>query len=195
MAPAVEELGLDDEMREVFLEEAGEVLEGARTALAGLGHEPADPQRIATLRRAFHTLKGSSRMVGLREFGAAAWACEQVYNNRLAEQRPADPPLLEFTSRALAELANWVDAIARSLPVDAFQASSLQAAAEALEASSSDRARPPKKPAPRLPARARSWPSRPTCPARKTSNSDPSLDPNRWRRRPMRSRRRSTRVN
>ena len=136
-APAADEPGTDDEMREVFLEEAGEVLEGARAALAGLGDEPGDLERIATLRRAFHTLKGSSRMVGLREFATAAWACEQVYNNRLAEQRPADPPLLDFTSQALAELGRWVDAIARSLPVAAFQASPLQAAADALEAAPS----------------------------------------------------------
>jgi chemosensory pili system protein ChpA (sensor histidine kinase/response regulator) len=141
--PLADEFGPDDEMREVFLEEAGEVLESARAALAGLGHEPADHERIATLRRAFHTLKGSSRMVGLREFAAAAWACEQVYNDRLAEQRPADSPLLDFTSMALAELGRWVDAIARRLPVDAFQASTLQDAAEALEAASTSRSEQP----------------------------------------------------
>ena len=133
-APA--EPGPDDEMREVFLEEAGEVLAGARVALAGLAHEPADADLIATLRRAFHTLKGSSRMVGLRELGAAAWVCEQVYSTRLSEERPADPPLQEFTSQALAEFERWVDAIAQGLPVDAFAASSLQTAADALEAAS-----------------------------------------------------------
>ena len=101
----------DDEMREVFLEEAREVL-AARTARAGRLWRTSRPtwSSSTTLRRAFHTLKGSSRMVGLREFGAAAWACEQVYNTRLAEQRPADAPLLEFTATALAELGRWVDA-------------------------------------------------------------------------------------
>ncbi len=137
-APVAEELGPDDEMREVFLEEAGEVLAGARATLAGLVHEPADLERVTTLRRAFHTLKGSSRMVGLREFADAAWACEQVYNDRLVDKRPADPGLLDFTSRALDELGSWTDAIARGLPLDAFQASSLRAAAEALEAVASE---------------------------------------------------------
>ena len=46
------------------------------------------------LRRAFHTLKGSSRMVGLKDFGEAAWAFEQVLNTWLADQRPATPELL-----------------------------------------------------------------------------------------------------
>jgi chemosensory pili system protein ChpA (sensor histidine kinase/response regulator) len=129
-----DEAGPDEEMREVFLDEAAEVLEGARAALSGLGREPAELAHVATLRRAFHTLKGSARMVGLSEFAAAAWACEEVYNDRLAEQRPADPPLLDFTSSALAELARWVEAIARSSPLATFQASPLQAAADALQA-------------------------------------------------------------
>ena len=147
-APGAEQIGPDDEMREVFLEEAGEVLAGAQATLAGLVHEPADLERVTTLRRAFHTLKGSSRMVGLREFADAAWACEQVYNDRLVEKRPADPRLLDFTSRALDELGRWTDAIARGLPLDAFQASSLRTAAEALEAVASVGADQPEAAAP-----------------------------------------------
>jgi len=129
-APAPKAADEDGEMREVFLEEAREVLAGARAALDGLEQEPADLARLTTLRRAFHTLKGSSRMVGLSEFGAHAWACEQVYNTRLAEQRPADPPLLAFTSGALAELGHWVDAIDQGLPVDGFKIPTIPLAAD-----------------------------------------------------------------
>ncbi len=132
--PAPGELDEDAEMREVFLEEAREVLAGARDALAALDLAPADLEQLTTLRRAFHTLKGSSRMIGLREFGAAAWACEQVYNTRLAEQRSADAPLMAFTGDALTELGQWVDALAEGRPVDGFRADRLQAAADALAA-------------------------------------------------------------
>ena len=59
---------------------------------------PGDIELLTTLRRAFHTLKGSSRMVGLKSFGEAAWSCEQVFNTQLAEQRAAEPPLIEFAA-------------------------------------------------------------------------------------------------
>ena len=40
-------------------------------------------------------------MVGLKEFGEAAWACEQLYNTRLAEQRAPETDLLRFHRRCL----------------------------------------------------------------------------------------------
>ncbi|HET6598928.1 MAG TPA: Hpt domain-containing protein, partial [Burkholderiaceae bacterium] len=110
-APSVD-LAQDDEMREIFLEEAREVLADARSARAELVEASADLALLTTLRRAFHTLKGSSRMVGLKEFGEAAWACEQLYNTHLADQRPADAPLLDFTAWSLAELGAWIEDIA-----------------------------------------------------------------------------------
>jgi len=101
----------DEEMREVFLEEAREVIAGANAATNDLQHSPGDLGLLTTVRRAFHTLKGSSRMVGLKAFGEAAWACEQVYNTQLAEQRAVEPPLVEFTHWVLDHLGHWIDDI------------------------------------------------------------------------------------
>ncbi len=102
----------DDEMRDIFLEEAREVIETARGATGGLASSPDDLGLLTTVRRAFHTLKGSSRMVGLKSFGEAAWSCEQIYNTQLADQRGGEPVLLEFTTKTLDELSAWVDDIA-----------------------------------------------------------------------------------
>ncbi|MEO8525950.1 MAG: Hpt domain-containing protein, partial [Caldimonas sp.] len=102
----------DDEMRDIFLEEAREVIEGARAATAGLLNSPDDLGLLTTLRRAFHTLKGSSRMVGLKAFGEAAWAGEQVFNTQLADQRAAEPALVEFANWVFGHLSSWVDDIA-----------------------------------------------------------------------------------
>ena len=102
-------LAQDDEMREIFLEEAREVLTSAETARAELAAAPEDLAAMTTLRRAFHTLKGSSRMVGLKNFGEAAWACEQLYNTHLADQSPAPAGLVDFTTWALGYLGAWVD--------------------------------------------------------------------------------------
>ncbi|MBP6223814.1 MAG: Hpt domain-containing protein [Rhizobacter sp.] len=104
----------DEEMREVFLEEALEVFETARGAVAELAAQPADLQQLTIVRRAFHTLKGSARMVGLTEFGDAAWVCEQLYNTRLSEQQAADSSLLDFTAWSLDQFADWVGDIAAS---------------------------------------------------------------------------------
>lgn len=102
----------DDEMREVFIEEALDVISDARVALDQLLKQPSDMALQTTVRRAFHTLKGSSRMVGLPEFGEAAWACERLYNTQLADHRPAEGPLIEFTDWALTELGGWIAEIA-----------------------------------------------------------------------------------
>ncbi len=108
----------DEEMRAVFLEEAQEVIGEIEAAQMQLVHTPADMSLITTVRRGFHTLKGSSRMVGLRDFGDAAWAGEQLYNTLLAEQRPVEEALQQFTGFAVGHLAQWVADIAagRSTP-------------------------------------------------------------------------------
>ncbi|WP_269631680.1 Hpt domain-containing protein [Pelomonas sp. BJYL3] len=103
---------LDQEMLEIFLAEAEEVCQTAREALQALGEQSQNLEHMTTVRRAFHTLKGSSRMVGLNEFGEAGWACEQLYNARLSEQAGADRALLEFTHQALDYFDAWVSDIA-----------------------------------------------------------------------------------
>ena len=115
---AAADAGQDDELREVFLEEAGEVLTSAAEALAELSQAPGELPLLTTIRRAFHTLKGSSRMVGLKDFGEAAWTCEKLYNTRLADQRAADQELLRFTDWALGYLGTWVEEIALRRPTE-----------------------------------------------------------------------------
>jgi chemosensory pili system protein ChpA (sensor histidine kinase/response regulator) len=125
------DLGDDPEMREIFLEEAREVVQTAEAALTQLATAPANIEQLTTVRRAFHTLKGSSRMVGLKDFGEAAWSCEQVYNTWLAEQKAADPSLLDFSKQTLSYLGDWVEAIADGNP-SGFNPAPVKAAATAL---------------------------------------------------------------
>src|SRR5690606_25528528 len=102
----------DDDLLDVFLEEAAEVVAQGRAAIEALRDAPGELEHQTTLRRTFHTLKGSSRMVGLAEFGEAAWAMEQVLNALLAEQRPVAPELLSLSADALGAFAAWRDDIA-----------------------------------------------------------------------------------
>ena len=133
-APVVAaQTGLEDdaEMREIFLEEAREVMQTARDALAQLAKNPSDAGEMTSVRRAFHTLKGSSRMVGLKDFGEAAWGCEQLYNARLADGGPADTDLLGFSNDALDYLGRWIDAVAAGNTAG-FQHRTVGRAADAL---------------------------------------------------------------
>ncbi|CAN7179803.1 Hpt domain-containing protein [Rhizobacter sp. LjRoot28] len=106
------DLADDPEMREIFLEEAREKVGEAHDSLKQLAAAPGDVEQLTAVRRAFHTFKGSSRMVGLKEFGDAAWACEQLYNTWLARQDAATPALLDFSHKALDHLSAWIEAIA-----------------------------------------------------------------------------------
>lgn len=89
---------IDAELLEVFLEEADEVLTGVGEHLELLRAHPTDRPALTATRRAFHTLKGSGRMVGLMRLGEAAWAVEQTINLWLQEERTATPDLLSLIS-------------------------------------------------------------------------------------------------
>lgn len=102
----------DKELLEIFLEEAREVVVNGLTALRALGEDPADLSEQTILRRAFHTLKGSSRMVGLTEFGEAAWSFEQLLNTWLAEQRPASHELISVAGDGMQAFGRWIEDIA-----------------------------------------------------------------------------------
>src|SRR5439155_13764801 len=100
-------------LRDIFLEEAREVVQNGLAALEALVVSPADLGELTTLRRAFHTLKGSSRMVGLTEFGEAAWSLEQVLNTWLADQKPATEELRLLAREAMQGFGRWVEDIAQ----------------------------------------------------------------------------------
>lgn len=129
--PASSDDGGEDELLGIFLEEAREVVANGRDAIAHLRDSPSDLDHLTTLRRAFHTLKGSSRMVGLNEFGEAGWAMEQLLNAVLAEQRPASDALLGLSGNALDLFEQWADAIAQQQG-DQWRSQPFRVSAEAL---------------------------------------------------------------
>ena len=99
---------VDAELLEIFLGEAEEVLENVAITLPLLRLAPHDQASLTTLRRAFHTLKGSGRMVGLNAFGEAAWGLEKTLNLALSDGTPASADLCDLIERAHRELSAWV---------------------------------------------------------------------------------------
>jgi chemosensory pili system protein ChpA (sensor histidine kinase/response regulator) len=71
---------IDEEILEIFVEEAEEVSETINTYLPSLLDDFENEQALTELRRAFHTLKGSGRMVEAEVIGETAWAIESLLN-------------------------------------------------------------------------------------------------------------------
>jgi chemosensory pili system protein ChpA (sensor histidine kinase/response regulator) len=71
---------IDDEIIEIFLEEAEEVLETLQESWPIYKTEHNDTEAQSTVRRAFHTLKGSGRMVKAEVIGELAWSVENMLN-------------------------------------------------------------------------------------------------------------------
>jgi chemosensory pili system protein ChpA (sensor histidine kinase/response regulator) len=107
VAPETDE-AIDAELLEIFLSEAEEVLAAVKQTLPESRTQPHNQEHLTTLRRCFHTLKGSSRMVGLVAFGEAAWSVEQVLNLRLSESRSGDAELYALLEKAAEVLGGWV---------------------------------------------------------------------------------------
>jgi len=96
------------ELLDIYLEEAAEVLAGIDAAVPACRATPQDRDALTTIRRGFHTLKGSGRMVGLMDLGEVAWEIEQVLNLWLEQKRPASAELLELIALGSRSFAGWV---------------------------------------------------------------------------------------
>ncbi|MFC5520412.1 Hpt domain-containing protein [Polaromonas jejuensis] len=121
----------EDDLRDIFLEEAREVVGNGLDALATLQSDPRDVAQLTVLRRAFHTLKGSSRMVGLDQFGEAAWSLEQLLNSWLADQKNATDEFRTLCAEAMAGFADWIGDIAANQDAS-WSASAFCSSAEAM---------------------------------------------------------------
>ena len=71
---------IDDEIIEIFVEEAEEVLEALDQYFPRWAANTGDETALVEFRRAFHTLKGSGRMVGATTVGELAWSIENMMN-------------------------------------------------------------------------------------------------------------------
>ncbi|WP_223534154.1 Hpt domain-containing protein [Pseudomonas sp. GL-B-16] len=85
LPPPAGEEPVDEELREVFLEETDEVLDILREYLPRWSVNPDNRSALSELRRAFHTLKGSGRMVRALVLGELAWAVENLLNRVLED--------------------------------------------------------------------------------------------------------------
>ncbi|HEX7802888.1 MAG TPA: Hpt domain-containing protein [Pseudoxanthomonas sp.] len=98
---------IDDDIREVFLEEFDEEIVNLNQMLPAWSAAPDDMERLRSIRRVFHTLKGSGRLVGAKLLGEFSWKIENMLNRVLDGTRApsgAVIALLEHSTRVLPQL-------------------------------------------------------------------------------------------
>jgi chemosensory pili system protein ChpA (sensor histidine kinase/response regulator) len=102
---------IDDEIREIFLEEFEEEIANLRSQLPEWRAAPDDLDRLRPIRRVFHTLKGSGRLVGARTLGEFAWKTENMLNRVLDGSRTASPAVLALVDQTCVTLPQLLSAL------------------------------------------------------------------------------------
>ncbi|MDO3387584.1 Hpt domain-containing protein [Gilvimarinus sp. SDUM040013] len=107
---------IDDEILEIFVEEAGEVTEAINEYFPRWAQNFDDSESLTEFRRAFHTLKGSGRMVGASDIGELAWAVENMLNRVLDGTVVPGNEHVTFIENVRVKLPGLIDAFAHKQP-------------------------------------------------------------------------------
>jgi chemosensory pili system protein ChpA (sensor histidine kinase/response regulator) len=132
LPPPAGEEPVDDELREVFLEETDEVLEILREYLPRWSANPEYTSALGEVRRAFHTLKGSGRMVRALVLGELAWAVENLLNRVLEHSVAPGAAVQQLLGDVLALLPELVTEFADNAQRQRNDVDQLAARAHAL---------------------------------------------------------------
>ncbi|WP_312596977.1 Hpt domain-containing protein [Stutzerimonas nitrititolerans] len=112
LPPPADEEPVDEELLEVFIEEAAEVLETIGEYLPRWAADAADNEALGEVRRAFHTLKGSGRMVRALIIGELAWSVENLLNRVLDRSIEASAAVKTLVADVVALMPALVDEFA-----------------------------------------------------------------------------------
>lgn len=100
---------IDPEIREIFVEEVGEVLAELAIIYPNWRANQSDLQILNDIRRGFHTLKGSGRMVNAYAISEVAWAIESMLNKIVDGQRSSLPETQALLDLSLEIIPSLVD--------------------------------------------------------------------------------------
>ena len=109
----------DPELVSLFIEEAREELTKIQRHYPQWEQNPLEQDGLVTVRRSFHTLKGSGRMVGARDLSEFAWAIENLLNRLLDNTVTRSPQILAVLREAVSALPQLIDQLETSQPPQA----------------------------------------------------------------------------
>jgi chemosensory pili system protein ChpA (sensor histidine kinase/response regulator) len=121
----------DVEIMEIFVEDARDVLENIKNKFIVWREDTENQNALTELRRGYHTLKGSGRMVGASEVAELSWAVENVLNRVREAKIVPSPAIIELLEQALKVLPRMIDVLAGG-PPHGIDVETLRATAHAL---------------------------------------------------------------
>ena len=125
---------IDDEIREVFLEEFQEEVQNLEQTLPAWRANPEALDVLRSIRRVFHTLKGSGRLVGALSLGEFAWRVENMLNRVLEGSREASPAVMALLDAACHALPHMHEALRTGSSAVAVDIEAIKAVADRIAA-------------------------------------------------------------
>lgn len=104
---------VDDDVVEIFIEEVGEVLDTISESMPRWQSNHQDNDALGEIRRSYHTLKGSGRMVEAKVISELAWSVENMLNRVLEGSQPAAIQHIDTVNQANKLIPSLVEAYER----------------------------------------------------------------------------------
>ncbi len=111
--------GSDPDILEIYLEEAEEESQNILRLQQDWLLHPEDENALKNIRRAFHTIKGSGRLVGAMKIGEFAWDYEQLLNRVIDRTVAPNKQIIDAVGRAARALPQLVEELKTSQPPSA----------------------------------------------------------------------------
>jgi chemosensory pili system protein ChpA (sensor histidine kinase/response regulator) len=100
---------VDPQFVELFIEEAKEEIASVQKTFPLWDQNPMDLESLSSMRRSFHTLKGSGRMVGARSIAEFAWSIENLLNRIIDKTLSRTPGMMGMLRNSVAALPQLVE--------------------------------------------------------------------------------------
>src|SRR5882757_8302212 len=115
---------VDPQFVELFIEEAKEEIASIQSSFPQWDQNPMDLESLSLMRRSFHTLKGSGRMVGARSIAEFGWSIENLLNRIIDKTLSRTPGMMALLRGAVAALPQLVEQLEtgrqNSAPIEAL---------------------------------------------------------------------------
>ncbi len=99
---------LDEEIMEIFIEDARDSLATIDKNFPVWRKDPGNREALVEVRRGFHTIKGSGRMVGATEIAELAWSVEELLNKVRDEKIERSESILDLIEHARSVMPDMV---------------------------------------------------------------------------------------
>ncbi len=106
----------DEEIIDIFIEESLEELQKVSSLYPVWSNNANDRESLTTIRRSFHTLKGSGRLVGATIIGEFAWSIENMLNRLIDGAITESPALFGVIEEAIGVLPQLIEQIRGNNP-------------------------------------------------------------------------------